>query len=100
MVNVMDGADAIWPDLPYVAWRETLVTLHLWTQVVGKIRLTHTPWLNHSWHSTLYVTARGLDTSPTPIGSERFEIEFDFVARRLSVRTSRGEERFLPLRPQ
>jgi Family of unknown function (DUF5996) len=52
-----------WPDLPYPAWRETCTTLHLWTQIVGKIRLAQTPWLNHSWHVTLYVTARGLTTS-------------------------------------
>jgi hypothetical protein len=74
--------------------------LHLWTQIVGKIRLTLTPWLNHSWHAPLYVTARGLGTSPIPIGTEIFEIEFDFVGQRLAVRTSRGAERSLPLRPQ
>ena len=96
----MDSADAIWPDLSYSAWSETLASLHLWTQIVGKIRLTLTPWLNHSWQTPLYVTARGLATSPIPIGTEIFEIEFDFVAHRLNVRTSRGAERFLPLRPQ
>jgi hypothetical protein len=99
MVNVMEVLTRSGPISP-AAWRETPVTLHLWTQVVGKIRLTLTPWLSHSWHSTLYVTARGVGTSPTPIGPERFEIEFDFVARRLSIRTSRGAERSLPLRPQ
>jgi hypothetical protein len=96
----MNGADAIWPDLTYSAWRETLATLHLWTQIVGKIRLTLTPWLNHSWQTPLYVTARGLGTSPIPIGAEILEIEFDFIGQRLSVRTSRGAERSLPLRPQ
>ena len=96
----MDSADAIWPDLSYSAWSETLATLHLWTQIVGKIRLTLTPWLNHSWQTPLYVTARGLGTSPIPIGTEIFEIEFDFVAHRLNVRTSRGAERFLPLKAQ
>ena len=99
-MNTMDGADAVWPDLPYSAWRETLATLLLWTQIVGKIRLTLTPWLNHSWHAPLYVTARELGTSPIPIGTEIFEIEFDFVGQRLAVRTSRGAERSLPLRPQ
>jgi Family of unknown function (DUF5996) len=74
--------------------------LHLWTQIVGKIRLSLTPWLNHSWQTPLYVTARGLNTSPIPVGAEIFEIEFDFVAHRLSVRTSRGAENSLPLRPQ
>ncbi len=96
----MDSADANWPDLAYSAWSETLATLHLWIQIVGKIQLSLTPWLNHSWQTPLYVTARGLGTSPIPIGGEIFEIEFDFVSHRLSVRTSRGAERSLPLRPQ
>ena len=96
----MDGADAIWPELTYAAWRETLATLHLWTQIVGKIRLTLTPWLNHGWQTPLYVTARGLASSPIPIGPEIFEIEFDFVGHQLAVRTSRGAEGSLPLRPQ
>jgi hypothetical protein len=99
-MNAMDDDAAIWPDLAYPAWRETLATLHLWTQIVGKIRLTLTPWLNHGWQAPLYLTARGLGTSPIPIGSEIFEIEFDFVGHRLTVRTSRGTERSLPLRPQ
>jgi hypothetical protein len=67
---------------------------------VGKIRLTLTPWVNHSWQVPLYVTARGLGSSPIPIGAEIFEIEFDFVSHRLAVRTSQGEERALPLQPQ
>ena len=96
----MNSADPVWPDLTYSAWSDTLATLHLWTQIVGKIRLTLTPWLNHSWHAPLYVTARGLGTSPIPIGAEIFEIEFDFVGQRLAVQTSRGAERSLPLRPQ
>ena len=74
--------------------------MQLWTQIVGKIRLTLTPWLNHSWQTPLYVTARGLGTSPIPIGTEIFEIEFDFIVHRLNVRTSRGAERFLPLKAQ
>jgi Family of unknown function (DUF5996) len=99
-MNAMDSADPIWPDLNYAAWRETLQTLHLWTQIVGKIRLTLTPWLNHGWQAPLYVTARGLGTSPIPIGTEIFEIEFDFIGHRLAVRTSQGAEQSLPLRPQ
>ena len=95
-----DDSDPIWPGLSYSAWSETLATLQLWTQIVGKIRLTLTPWLNHSWQTPLYVTARGLGTSPIPIGNEIFDIEFDFIAHRLNVRNSRGAERFLPLRPQ
>lgn len=93
-------SDGSWPELSYPAWRETAATLQLWTQIVGKIRLALTPWLNHGWHVPLYVSARGLTTSPMPIGREILEIEFDFIAHRLLVRTSRGDERTLPLRPQ
>src|ERR1700722_833011 len=100
MMTVTPAADPIWPDLTYSAWSETLTTLQLWTQIVGKIRLALTPWLNHSWQTPLYVTARGLGTSPIPIGAAIFEIEFDFVAHRLNVRTSRGAEQFLLLEPQ
>jgi hypothetical protein len=91
---------ATWPDLPYAAWRATASTLQLWTQIVGKVRLALTPWLNHGWQVPLYVTARGLGTSPIPFGSEVFEMEFDFVSHRFVVRTSRGEERALSLEPQ
>ena len=73
-----DPAD--WPDLPYPAWRDTAATLQLWTQIVGKVRLALTPWVNHGWQVPLYVTARGLGTSPIPAGDEIFEIEFDFIA--------------------
>jgi Family of unknown function (DUF5996) len=100
MMSATPVVEPIWPDLSYSAWSETLATLHLWTQIVGKIRLTLTPWLNHSWQTPLYVTARGLGTSPIPIGSEIFDIEFDFVAHRLNVRTSRDAEQFLPLKAQ
>jgi hypothetical protein len=91
---------ASWPDLPYPEWRETATTLQLWTQIVGKIRLALTPWLNHGWQVALYVTAHGLGTSAIPIGTENFDIEFDFIAHRLVVRTSRGETCILPLVPQ
>jgi hypothetical protein len=90
----------VWPDLPYDAWRETCATLQLWTQVVGKIRLAQTPWLNHSWHVTLYVTARGLTTSPIPHGTRSFEIAFDFIDHVLILATSDGTGRTVPLRPQ
>ena len=96
----MDDDATVWPDLPYADWCETASTLQLWTQIVGKIRLMLTPWLNHSWQVPLYVTARGLGTSPIPIGNEILEIEFDFISHRLVARTSRGEERALPLEPQ
>ena len=74
-----DARVAAWPDLPTAAWRDTYATLHLWTQIAGKIRLSRTPWLNHSWHVALYVTTRGLTTSPIPDGGRHFEIEFDFI---------------------
>ncbi len=96
----MDASPASWPDLTYSTWSETAATLQLWTQIVGKIRLALTPWVNHGWQVPLYMTARGLGTSPIPIGGEVFEMEFDFVSHQLAVRTSRGESGALPLRPQ
>ena len=96
----MADADTVWPDLPYNRWRETAATLQLWTQIVGKVRLTLTPWLNHGWQVPLYVTARGLGTSPVPAGSEILELEFDFISHRLIARTSRGENREVPLERQ
>jgi hypothetical protein len=98
--NFMGGAAGHWPDLPYPAWRQTAATLQLWTQIVGKVRLKLTPWVNHGWQVALYVTARGLGTSPIPVGDEILEIAFDFIDHRLVARTSRGEERWLPLEPQ
>ena len=88
-----------WPALPYAAWQDTRATLHLWTQVVGKVRLALTPWQNHSWHVALYVTARGLTTGPIPHGAGGFQIDFDFIDHRLLVRTGAGAERDVPLRP-
>jgi Family of unknown function (DUF5996) len=79
-----------WPELPTAAWRETYETLHLWTQIVGKIRLVRTPWLNHSWHVALYVTARGLTTSPIPDGARDFQIDLDFIDHTLRISTTDG----------
>ena len=84
---------APWPELPLAAWRETYATLHLWTQIVGKIRLARTPWLNHSWHIALYVTARGLTTSPIQDGGRTFQIDLDFIDHVLRVSTSDGAQR-------
>lgn len=89
-----------WPALPLAAWQDSCETLHLWTQIVGKIRLAHSPWVNHSWHATLYVTACGLTTSPIACGARRFELEFDFLEHQLLIRVSTGERRVLPLRAQ
>ena len=97
---VRDGTETLWPELNYSAWRDTVQTLQLWTQIVGKVRLALTPWLNHSWHVPLYVTVRGLGTSPIPAGQESFELELDFVTHRLLVGTSFGEERELALVPR
>jgi hypothetical protein len=81
-------------------WKDTCATLQLWTQIVGKIRLAQTPWLNHSWHVALYVSARGLTTSPIPFGARPLEIEFDFIDHVLWLRTGDGESRQVALRPQ
>ena len=90
---------APWPELPYAAWKDTCATLHLWTQVVGKIRLAFTPWLNHSWHVTLHVTARGLGTPLISSGERDFQIEFDFIDHILWLRASDGHFRQLVLKP-
>ena len=82
-----------WPELPTAGWRETYETLHLWTQIIGKIRLARSPWLNHSWHVALYVTARGLTTSPIPDGTRTFQIDFDLIDHALRVSTSDGAVR-------
>jgi len=89
-----------WPELPTAAWRETYETLHLWTQIVGKVRLARTPWLNHSWHVALYVTARGLTTSPIPDGVRTFQIDFDLIDHILRISTSDGARRQLALAGQ
>jgi len=93
-------AQPSWPELPTAAWRETCATLHLWTQIAGKIRLSKTPWLNHSWHVTLYVTARGLTTSPIPDGARTFQIDFDFIDHALRISTSDGAQRHFALAGQ
>jgi hypothetical protein len=89
-----------WPALPFNDWKETSKTLHMWTQVVGKVRLALSPWTNHSWHVTLYLTARGLTTSPIPFRGRILEIRFDFVAHELRLLTSDGGLKTIPLRPQ
>jgi hypothetical protein len=96
-----DAARAeFWPALPLKEWAQTARTLHLWTQIVGKVRLGSTPWINHSWHVTLYMTSRGLTTSPIPHGLRTFEIRFDFISHELRILTSTGEIEVIPLRPQ
>jgi hypothetical protein len=89
-----------WPALPLEAWSDTCATLHLWTQIVGKIRLAQSPWVNHGWSVTLYVTPRGLTTSPIPYGTRVFQIDFDFTDHRLLIQTSDGGTGAVALRPQ
>jgi hypothetical protein len=89
-----------WPALPYPQWKDTFETLRLWTQIVGKVRLVQSPWVNHQWHVALYVTARGLTTSPIPHGSRTFQINFDFIDHRLWVHADDGRSRSMALEPQ
>jgi len=89
-----------WPALPLEEWRDTYETLHRWTQVIGKVRLVQLPWINHAWHCTLYVTARGLTTGPVPHGDTTFQVNFDFLDHRLTIRTSMGGMRTLRLAPR
>src|SRR5919109_2803317 len=93
-------ASEVWPELNYADWKETCATLHMWTQIVGKIRLRLTPWMNHSWHVTLYLTSRGLTTSPIPHGIDTFEIRFDFIDHELRILKSDGATRVLKLQSQ
>jgi hypothetical protein len=89
-----------WPPLPYEQWKDTYATLHLWTQIVGKVKLALMPWTNHSWHAALYLTPRGLTTLAIPYGMRTFDMRFDFVEHSLHIRTADGESRTLPLKPQ
>jgi len=91
---------AAWPSLPLDAWSDTYATLHLWTQIVGKIRLAQTPWTNHSWHVTLYVTPRGLSTGSIPYGARAFQIDFDFIAHELKIQCNDGSAGGFLLEPQ
>ena len=88
-----NAPQAYWPELPTASWRDTYATLHLWTQVIGKIRLVRSPWLNHSWHVALYVSARGLTTSPIPDGNRTFQIDLDFIDHALRITGSDGAQR-------
>src|ERR1700761_2649932 len=89
-----------WPVLDYNQLKDTIATVQLWTQIVGKIRLRKTPWLNHSWHVTLYVSPRGLTTGSIPYDDGIFEIEFDFIAHQLHITTSTGDSQNLELYPR
>lgn len=100
MFELPRSATFPYPPLPLSEWRETCATLQLWTQVVGKIRLALAPMANHWWNVALYVTARGLTTSPIPYGARSFQIDFDFIDHRLVILTSDGTGASLPLAPR
>lgn len=89
-----------WPALPLEAWKETCATLHLWTQIVGKIRMAKSSWLNHSWHVALYLTPRGLTTGPIPHGARAFQIDLDFIDHQLCLQSSDGAGSRFALEPQ
>ena len=95
-----DARAHTWPSLALESWQPTYSTLHLWMQVVGKIRLAQMPWINHSWHVTLYVTATGLTTSAIPHGDRSFQIDFDFLRHELVVAAHDGRSARLALEPQ
>jgi hypothetical protein len=97
---VNGASNSSWPSLPFAEWKDTASTLHMWTQIVGKIRLTRTPWINHSWHVTLYLTARGLTTFPIPHPAGIFEIRFDFIDHKLRILQSDGAVQVIELRPK
>src|SRR5271165_1525251 len=97
--SMLDHPEA-WPGLPLSAWADTYATLHMWTQIVGKVRLALSPLVNHWWEVPLYVTASGLTTSPIPYEKGVFEIEFNFVTHKLEIVTSAGETRIMNLAPR
>ena len=99
-IPVGSRLEEAWPSLPLEAWSETCATLHMWMQIVGKVRLAQCPWVNHSWHVTLFVTTRGLTTSTIPYGNRTFQIDFDFIAHQLTIQSSDGNMGSFPLQPQ
>ena len=90
----------LWPALPLEEWKDTYATLHMWTQIVGKIRLALTPPRNHWWNTTLYVTPRGLTTSPMPYNDRLLQIDFDFIDYLLVIETNEGSTKKISLRSQ
>jgi hypothetical protein len=99
-LEVRHQGQGIWPNLPLGEWQDTQTTLHRWLQIVGKTRLALAPAVNHWWHSTLYLTARGLTTSPMPVGERTVEVELDFLDHNLLIRSSDGAFRRMSLAPQ
>ena len=89
-----------WPTLPLKAWSDTYATVHMWTQIVGKVRMALTPPVNHWWHVPLYVTSRGLETTPIPYGDDTFEVTFDFIDHALRIATNDGRTGGFELAPR
>jgi len=98
--NGASNPRSAWPELSLAAWQPTCETLHMWLQIVGKIRLTYSPWVNHQWHGTLHVTARGLTTLAIPYGTQSFQLDFDFFDHVLRISTSGGDQAKVALRPR
>ena len=98
-MKAFEAAQDAWPEIDYASWRDTAVTLQMWTQMAGKVRLALSPWLNHGWQVPLYVNARGLGTSPIHLGRGMLQIDFDFVDHRLVICTSEGPYRGFHLEP-
>ena len=97
MSTIINGCSSAWPELKYQEWHETLKTIHHWTQIVGKVRLKAMPWQNHSWHTTLYISARGFSTGSMPYKNGIFEIEFDFESHELVIYSTFNDARRISL---
>src|SRR5207302_10342635 len=100
MTTPRAGDADVWPALPYASWKSTLDTLHIWAQIVGKVKLALTPFLNDWWNVTFAVNARGLTTSSIPYGQRVFQVDFDFIDHRLTIHTSDGRSLSTRLRPR
>ena len=100
MTNAAADQPECWPSLPLASWKDTCATLHMWTQIVGKVRLELTPLVNHWWNVPLYVSTRGLTTSRISYGDRAFEVWFDFIRHELMLETSDGILKFMPLGPK
>ena len=98
--HIKNSLAEVWPSLPLEEWKDTYATLHMWTQIVGKIRLVQSPPINHWWQVPLYVTARGLTTSPIPYETRSFQIDFDFIDHQLLINTSDGVTKTIALEPR
>ncbi|UCH46609.1 MAG: hypothetical protein JSU95_10820 [Betaproteobacteria bacterium] len=97
MTDDVEHSNPNWPAIPYADWRDTAQTLHMWTQIIGKIRMVQSPWLNHAWHVTLYVTPRGMTTGTIPHDERTFSIDFDFIDHQLVIESCEGHVQKLPL---